>query len=71
MLLEEQEILRAQVLRVGNPEDRDALRKLDKLITQLLAQLGFTPAARARLGLAEVKTASRMEALRRSREKSA
>jgi phage terminase small subunit len=40
------------------------LRDLDKQIIGLLSNLGFDPAARARLGLAEVKTKTKLEALR-------
>jgi len=40
---------------------------LDKQIVSLLSNLGFDPAARARLGLAEVKTKSVLEQLREKR----
>lgn len=49
--------------------DRRHLRDLDKQIMSLLSQLGFDPAARSRLGLAEVKAASKLEALRASQTK--
>jgi hypothetical protein len=44
---------------------RRALRALDEQITKLLAELGFTPSARSRLGVAEVKrrTPSEMDEL--------
>jgi hypothetical protein len=44
--------------------DRKHLRDLDKQIMSLMSELGFNPAARARLGLAEVKTQSKLEDLR-------
>lgn len=64
--LEERSALREVVLAGGGTEARRSLRELDKQIIGLLAQLGFDPAARSRLGLAEVKAASKLEQLRRS-----
>ena len=40
-----------------------ALHDLEKMISSNLALLGFTPTDRTRLGLAEVKTASKLEEL--------
>ncbi len=48
----------------GSTEARKHLRDLDKQIMSLLADLGFNPAARSRLGLAEVKAKSKLEELR-------
>lgn len=62
-LLEERAIVRADAL-AGSTEARKALRAIDKQVTGLLADLGFNPAARARLGLAEVKAQSKLEELR-------
>ena len=62
-LLEEREELRASAT-AGSTEARKALRDVDKLIVGLLSQLGFDPASRARLGLAEVKAKSVLESLR-------
>ena len=62
-LLEERAIVRAGAL-AGSTEDRKALRDIDKQVTSLLTDLGFNPAARARLGLAEVKAKSKLEELR-------
>ncbi len=62
-MLEEREGLRELALN-GAPECRKHLRDLDKQIIGLLSNLGFDPAARARLGLAEVKTKTKLEALR-------
>ena len=65
-MLEEREGLRDLAFQ-GSNESRKALRDLDKLIISLLSNLGFDPAARARLGLAEVKTKSVLEQLREKR----
>jgi len=40
-----------------------ALHDLEKMISSNLSMLGFTPTDRTRLGLAEVKTASKLEEL--------
>ena len=40
-----------------------ALHDLEKMISTNLSMLGFTPADRTRLGLAEVKTASKLDEL--------
>jgi hypothetical protein len=47
----------------GSSEARKELRELDKQIIGQLSTLGFDPAARARLGVAEVKRASALESL--------
>jgi hypothetical protein len=60
--LEEREGLRAAVL-TGHGK-RSELRELDKQIVSMLSLLGLTPADRARLGLAEVKTQSTLAKLR-------
>jgi len=62
-MLEERGPLRVGAM-AGSTEDRKALRDLDKQIMSLLADLGFNPAARSRLGLAEVKAKSKLEELR-------
>lgn len=67
-LLEEREPLREQAF-AGSSEARKSLRDLDKQITPLLSQLGFDPAARSRLGLAEVKAASKLEGIRASQDR--
>jgi hypothetical protein len=68
-LLEERDGLkRALADGVG---DRKHLRDLDKQIIELLSTLGFNPAARSRLGLAEVKAASKLEGIRASQAKRA
>ena len=45
--------------------ERKALRDLDSRIISNLSLLGFTPADRSRLGVAEVKAISKMELLKR------
>ena len=62
-LLEERTDLRVGAL-AGSTEDRKALRDLDKQVMSLMGDLGFNPAARARLGLAEVKAQSKLDELR-------
>lgn len=61
--LDEREPLREAAV-AGSVEARKMLRDLDKQIIGLLSVLGFDPAARARLGLAEVKAKSKLEELR-------
>jgi hypothetical protein len=62
-LLEERAAVRVGAM-AGSTEDRKALRDIDKQVISLLGDLGFNPAARARLGLAEVKAKSKLEELR-------
>lgn len=66
--IEERQSLRSVVIATQSETARKALRDLDKQIIGQLSLLGFDPAARSRLGLAEVKAASTLEKLRRSRE---
>lgn len=58
-LIDEQQALRMHVLdpvpRRDQWRDRSALRKLDRQIVTNLAELGLTPTARTRLGLAQVQ----------------
>lgn len=65
-MLDEREDLRDLTVK-GSPESRKQLRELDRQIISLLSNLGFDPAARARLGLAEVKAKSVLESLREKR----
>jgi hypothetical protein len=48
---------------------RRGLRDLDRLIIQNLSLLGFTPADRTRLGVAEVKAMSKLEELQARKAK--
>lgn len=65
--IEERAVLRALVMQTQSTDARKALRDLDKQIIGQLSLLGFDPAARSRLGLAEVKAATTLEKLRKSR----
>ena len=58
-------------LLAETPEDRAlnmTLNEIEKLIQGNLGQLGFSPAERTRLGLAEVKRQSKLEELMARRE---
>jgi len=66
---DERETLRAIVSeQPENPRLRSGLRDLEKAITSNLAQMGFTPSDRSRLGFAEVKKEGKLEQLRRMME---
>lgn len=67
-LLEERGPLRESAMN-GSTEARSQLRVLDKQIVSLLSDLGFNPAARSRLGLAEVKAKNKLEELRERQAK--
>lgn len=62
---------RARLVPVAesSTEARKQLRELNREIADWLTQLGFNPAARTRLGLAEVKAASTLEKLQAKRDK--
>jgi len=62
-MLVERGPLRADAM-AGSTEARKHLRDLDKQVMSLLGALGFDPASRSRLGLAEVKAKSKLEELR-------
>lgn len=62
--LEERDVLRRLVMENGRADDRKALRDLEKAIRESLSACGFDPAARTRLGLAEVKAKSKLEEIR-------
>lgn len=55
----------AEQAQAGDLPSRRQLRELDKQIMTLLGSLGFDSAARSRLGLAEVRTVSKLDALRK------
>ena len=63
-LLDERRNLRIQVLQNNRPDERKALRDLDRQLVANLSLLGFTPTDRSRLGVAEVKRQSKLEELR-------
>jgi len=52
--VDERAVLRTQVFREGEWRDRASLRTLEKLISQNLSTLGFSPTDRARLGMNNV-----------------
>lgn len=62
-MVDERWNLRVKVMTEGSPKDRRGLRELDKAITNNLSLLGFSPADRTRLGVAEVKRQSKLEEL--------
>lgn len=54
---DERTLLRDKMFRIGlDWRERAALRALEKQIASNLAQLGFTPTDRARLGIASTST---------------
>jgi hypothetical protein len=61
---DEREVLRSVVMS-GDCEwrDRVGLRSLDDQIKSILSALGFTPVDRTRMGVAEVRSVSKLEAL--------
>ena len=63
--IDEREDLRKSVMAGGDWRERSALRALDKQITDKLQLLGFTPADRTRLGVAEVRVEDDLEAFRK------
>ena len=64
-LIDERWNLRVRVMQSNDWRERKALRDLDERVIRNLSLLGFTPADRSRLGVAEVKAISKMEALKR------
>ena len=64
-LVDERWNLRVRVMQSNDWRERRGLRELDDRIIRNLSLMGFTPADRSRLGVAEVKAISKMEALRR------
>jgi len=67
-LVDERWNLRVKVMQDNDWRERRALREIDSRIISNLSLLGFTPADRSRLGVAEVKAISKMEALKRRQE---
>lgn len=63
--MDERVALRDFVLSgAGQWRDRIALRNLDDQVKSMLSALGFTPIDRTRMGVAEVKQASKLDQLR-------
>jgi len=62
--LDERDILRVFVLEnIEAWHERAALRVLERDLSDNLKELGFTPAARQKLGVTEIKAASKLEEL--------
>ena len=55
-------------IRAMYPAGSKPRREIDEQIARQLSALGFDPAARARLGLAEVKAASKLDEIRQRRQ---
>jgi len=67
--LDERDLLRAYVLdNIEAWHERAALRSLEKDIRDNMTQLGFTPQARSKLGIQEVKAKSKLEELMARKE---
>ncbi len=64
-LVDERWNLRIKVMQTDDSRLRRGLRELDRLIVSNLSLLGFTPADRSKLGVAEVKAMSKLEELQR------
>jgi hypothetical protein len=62
-LIDERWNLRIKVMQTDDARMRRGLRDIDRLIVGNLSLLGFTPADRSRLGVAEVKAKSKLEEL--------
>lgn len=65
--MDERQALRVRVLTNGDWRERAGLRAIDAQVMAALAQLGFNPVERSRLGVAEVVGESTLERLRRER----
>lgn len=66
--MDERQDLRERVLATKDWRDRAGLRALDAQILAGLSLLAFNPVDRARLGVAEVVSVSKLDALRRQRQ---
>jgi len=62
-LIDERWNLRVQVMKTDDSRMRRGLREIDRQIVSNLSLLGFSPADRSRLGVAEVKARSKLEEL--------
>lgn len=67
--LDERLRLRAKIMADFDVDraDRSALRALDDLFQKQLQQLGYTPVERSRIGVAEVKRASKIDEIMAAR----
>lgn len=64
-MIDERWNLRIKVMQGDDPRLRRGLRELDRQIISNLSLLGFSPADRSRLGVAEVKAMSKLQELQR------
>jgi len=62
-MVDERWNLRVKVMQTEDARLRRGLRELDRLIVSNLSLLGFTPADRSKLGVAEVKAQTKLEEL--------
>jgi len=62
-MIDERWNLRVKVMQTDDARLRRGLRELDRQIVSNLSLLGFSPADRSRLGVAEVKAVSKLEEL--------
>jgi hypothetical protein len=62
-MIDERWNLRIKVMQTDDSKLRRGLRELDRQIVSQLSLLGFSPADRSRLGVAEVKAMSKLEEL--------
>jgi len=68
-MIDERWNLRIKVMQNDDPRMRRGLRELDRQIVSNLSLLGFSPADRSKLGVAEVKAISKLEELQLRKEK--
>jgi hypothetical protein len=68
-MIDERWNLRIKVMQTDDPRMRRGLRELDRQIVSNLSLLGFSPADRSRLGVAEVKAKSKLEELMQRKAK--
>jgi len=68
-MIDERWNLRIKVMQTDDSRMRRGLRELDRQIVSNLSLLGFSPADRSRLGVAEVKAKSKLEELMQRKEK--
>jgi len=68
-MIDERWNLRVKVMQTDDFRLRRGLRELDKQIVSNLSLLGFSPADRSKLGVAEVKAISKLEELQLRKEK--
>lgn len=66
-MIDERWNLRIKVMQTDDAKLRRGLRELDRQIVSNLSLLGFSPADRSRLGVAEVKAMSKLEELQRKK----